>query len=217
VARERLDSTRSRPMTAEEAALMENNQRLAKWVANRVARRVVARQGTGHSTDALFEDLFDAALFGLSLAAKTYRPEIGKFSTYAVTVMTGECNRFLERSGRKLPPPDIHVISLSDLVPHDDNDGDAIGEFIADANAIDPVDAASRRALPGVLQDALATLPDREAEVIRRRFLLGESLEKIGAALGRSRQRIYQIERQALSHLRSALQQRGYAAATDLI
>ena len=87
VARERLDSTRSRPMTVRKR-LMENNQRLAKWWPI-AARRVVARQGTGHSTDALRGPV-DAALFGLSLAAKTYRPEIGKFSTYAVTVMTGE-------------------------------------------------------------------------------------------------------------------------------
>lgn len=204
-------------MTAEESALMESNRRLAWWVANRVMKRVLARRGTGQDTEALFEDLLDAALFGLSLAAKTFRPEIGRFSTYAVTVMTGECNRFLERSGRKLPPPDVHVISLSDLIAREDSEGDSIGEFVADPNAEDPADAAARRELPGLLSDALATLPDREAEVIRRRFLLGESLEKIGAALGRSRQRIYQIERQALSHLRSTLQQRGYAAATDLI
>jgi RNA polymerase sigma factor (sigma-70 family) len=217
MARERLDSTRSRPMTEEESALMESNSRLAWWVANRVLRRVMARQGTDRNAEALFEDLLDAALFGLSLAAKTFNPELGAFSTYAVTVMTGECNRFLERSGRKLPPADVHLVSLSDLVAHEYDDGDALGEFVADPSAVDPVDAASRRALPGVLHEAINALPDREAEVIRRRFLLGESLEKIGAALGRSRQRIYQIERQALQHLRRALQQEGYATATDLI
>ena len=48
-----------RPMTAEEAALMENNQRLARWVANRVAKRVVARQGTVRTHDTLFEDLLE--------------------------------------------------------------------------------------------------------------------------------------------------------------
>ena len=93
--------------------------------------------------------------------------------------MTGECNRFLERSGRKLPPADVHLVSLSDLVAHEYDDGDALGEFVADPSAVDPVDAASRRALPGVLHEAINALPDREAEVIRRRFLLGESLEKI--------------------------------------
>lgn len=204
-------------MTDEEAARMESNSRLAWWTANRVMRRVVARQGKERDTEQLFEDLLDAALFGLSLAAKTYRAELGSFSTYAVAVMTAECNRYLERSGRKLPPAEIHLVSLSDLVAREDSDGDTLEEFVADPNAEDPVDAASRRALPGVLQDAIAALPDREAEVIRRRFLLGESLEKIGAALGRSRQRIYQIERQALQHLRRALQQKGYVAAADLI
>ena len=196
---------------------MDANRRLAWWAANRVLRRVVARHGDAADPETLFEDLLDAALFGLSLAAKTFRPELGAFSTYAVTVMTGECNRFLERSGRKLPPAEIHLVSLSDLIGRDDSDGDALGDFGADPNAEDPAEAASLRALPGVLDEAISSLPEREAEVIRRRFLLGENLEKIGAALGRSRQRIYQIEQQALSHLRSALQQRGYAAAGDLM
>ncbi|MBI3947184.1 MAG: sigma-70 family RNA polymerase sigma factor [Armatimonadetes bacterium] len=217
MARERPDSTRSRPMTDEEAALMDANKRLAWWVANRMLRRVAARRGNAVDSQTLFEDLLDAALFGLSLAAKTFRPELGAFSTYAVTVMSGECARLLERSGRKLPPPDIHVVSLSDLIAHEDSDGDALGDLISDPGAEDPADAATRRALPAVLRAAIDKLPEREAEVIRRRFLLGQNLEKIGSALGRSRQRIYQIERQALERLRGILQQGGYAAAADLI
>lgn len=196
---------------------MDANKRLAWWVANRMLRRVAARRGSEGNPEALFEEMLDGALFGLSLAAKTFRPELGAFSTYAVTVMTGECNRLLERNGRKLPPADVHLVSLSDLIAREDSDGDALGDLVPDPNAENPIDTASRRELPGVLNEALASLPEREAEVIRRRFFLGENLEKIGAALGRSRQRIYQIERQGLERLRGLLQQRGYATVGDLM
>lgn len=196
---------------------MDANQRLAWWVANRMLRRVIAQRGNTVDSENLFEELLDAALFGLSLAAKTYRPELGTFSTYAVAVMVGECTRRLERSGRKLPPSDVHLVSLSDLIAKEDDEGDALGDLVSDPAALDPMEVAARRALPDVLQDAIDKLPEREAEVIRRRFLLGQNLEKIGAALGRSRQRIYQIERQALERLRGILQQRGYATAADLI
>jgi RNA polymerase primary sigma factor len=54
------------------------------------------------------------------------------------------------------------------------------------------------------IQRALDDLPERESEVIRRRYGLGgepETLEAIGRRLGVTRERVRQIERQALEHL----------------
>jgi RNA polymerase primary sigma factor len=56
------------------------------------------------------------------------------------------------------------------------------------------------------LRDALADLPDREREVLKRRYGLNgerdpESLEEIGRRLGLTRERVRQIEASALQRL----------------
>jgi RNA polymerase primary sigma factor len=55
------------------------------------------------------------------------------------------------------------------------------------------------------LRDALDQLPDREREVLKRRYGLGErdpeSLEEIGRGLGITRERVRQIEAEALARL----------------
>lgn len=52
------------------------------------------------------------------------------------------------------------------------------------------------------LAEAVGTLAPREAEVIRRRFVDGETLDAIGADLGVTRERIRAIEARALKRLR---------------
>ena len=58
------------------------------------------------------------------------------------------------------------------------------------------------------LRDALADLPERERRILELRFGLDgdpQSLEAIGAELGLTRERIRQLERQALASLSSTL------------
>jgi len=59
------------------------------------------------------------------------------------------------------------------------------------------------------LQRALATLSERETFIITRRRLSeeGETLESLGSQLGISKERVRQVEHQALSKLRTALMQ----------
>jgi RNA polymerase sigma-32 factor len=49
---------------------------------------------------------------------------------------------------------------------------------------------------------AVEALPEREREVIRRRYVEGETLSQVGVAIGLSRERVRQIERIALCRLR---------------
>lgn len=216
MARERPDSTRSRPLTAAESELVEQNTRLAWWTAAKVHRRVT-RHGPWQDADLLYEDLLDATLLGLTYAAKTYNPAIGRFSTYAVEVMQGECWRFLQRSQAKMPPGHLTMISLQDPLTGGSESGDAFSELVPDPNAINPEEETLRRALPSVLASVIDRLPQKDAEVIRRRYLRGENLDAVGAAIGRSRQRAHQIERRALGRLREYLAEQGYATAGDLI
>ena len=83
-----------------------------------------------------------------------------------------------------------------------------------DLVALETTDAAvCQQAVGRDLDVALAQLSEREAEVVRRRFGIGtdreETLERIGADLGVSRERVRQIEVRALERLRVAAASNG--------
>jgi RNA polymerase sigma factor (sigma-70 family) len=81
-----------------------------------------------------------------------------------------------------------------------------IGETIPDPIPTRPVEAIHRARLQREVKDLLAHLPARERQVLRWRFgLAGErdhTLREIGDRIGLSRERIRQIERDAIQRLR---------------
>jgi RNA polymerase primary sigma factor len=86
-------------------------------------------------------------------------------------------------------------------------DGDGrLGDFIEDAEAIAPSDAADVSMMQEQLRGILRTLPDRERRVIELRFGLVDghprTLEEVGREFGVTRERIRQIEAKALRKLR---------------
>ncbi|MEV6774205.1 sigma-70 family RNA polymerase sigma factor [Nocardia sp. NPDC051030] len=86
----------------------------------------------------------------------------------------------------------------------EDGDGE-LGALIADS-APDPSVTVTEAALGGQLGRALATLPEREAQVISLRYGLDgydpRTLEEVGRLFGVSRERIRQIEAKAMQKLR---------------
>jgi RNA polymerase primary sigma factor len=87
-------------------------------------------------------------------------------------------------------------------------DGDSeLGDLIEDTQAIKPAEAASMTLLQEQLHSALGTLSEREADVVSMRFALTDgqpkTLDEIGKAYGVTRERIRQIESQAMSKLRN--------------
>jgi RNA polymerase primary sigma factor len=95
---------------------------------------------------------------------------------------------------------------LSIDMPVGNEDDLEFGDFIADESIPQPADAAEMRADVDAIQDAVATLPWREARILRLRYGLNDtrphSLKEVGELLGLSRERIRQIEKQALATLR---------------
>jgi RNA polymerase primary sigma factor len=81
-----------------------------------------------------------------------------------------------------------------------------LGDFIEDADAVVPLDAASFILLQEQLESVLHTLSDREKKVIQLRFGLVDgtprTLEDVGREFGVTRERIRQIESKTLSKLR---------------
>lgn len=81
----------------------------------------------------------------------------------------------------------------------------SLSEVIADDSGRPPDDAASDSLLAGAVHRALATLTEREREVIRRRYGIegdAKTLQQVGDALNLSRERVRQIELSALKKLR---------------
>ena len=88
-----------------------------------------------------------------------------------------------------------------------DADGDSeLGDFIEDEDSTAPDEEVTSAMLRELLQDILQDLPPREVRILQLRYGLvdGETytLEEVGKKLGVTRERVRQIEAQALSRLR---------------
>jgi RNA polymerase sigma factor (sigma-70 family) len=95
-------------------------------------------------------------------------------------------------------------VSLSEPLRHD-SDAE-LGDLVEDPGAVSPFEAAAASMLPDHVATMLASLDDREQEIIRLRFGLdrGEprTLEEVGTRFDLTRERIRQIEARAMSKLR---------------
>jgi RNA polymerase primary sigma factor len=88
-----------------------------------------------------------------------------------------------------------------------DGDSDLV-DLLADPAAADPLEEAERSLLQQTVQRRLEQLPDRERLIVERRFgLHGEpqTLETVGLELGLTRERVRQLEVQALKRLETEL------------
>jgi RNA polymerase primary sigma factor len=89
-----------------------------------------------------------------------------------------------------------------------DDDSTSLGSLIFDRTAPNPQDELIAQEMRGEIEAILNTLDDREKIVMRKRFGFDEDdksvLQQIGDELHISRERVRQIESQALRKLRSA-------------
>lgn len=90
--------------------------------------------------------------------------------------------------------------------PVNDDEEAELGQFIEDDSAVTPMQSAYQSMLRSKLSELLDELPLREAQVLRLRFGLNDgneyTLEEVGQKFGLTRERIRQIESNALRHLR---------------
>ena len=106
----------------------------------------------------------------------------------------------------------LEAVEVSASLNQTVGDGDAeFGDLFADDNAEDPIELADASLERRRLREALALLEERERRVLELRFGLAESgemtsLEDIGRELGLTRERIRQLEANALRQLEELLQ-----------
>jgi len=96
-------------------------------------------------------------------------------------------------------------------------DGYVLSEVIQDKETPSPLEELTKVRMSGDVDQALKRLTEREALVLRMRFGFGfqeHTLQEIATKWGLSRERIRQIEAEALSHLRGNQLLKDYTEGT---
>ncbi|MCY3718030.1 MAG: sigma-70 family RNA polymerase sigma factor [Anaerolineaceae bacterium] len=158
-----------------------------------------------------------------ALAQKTRTIRIPLHMTERIRQMYRAAQSLEQKLGRRPTPEEIahemdlpaeivcrmmdasqHAIALERPVGED---GDSeFGDFIEDQDSPSPVEVATRNLLQETIEEVLAELTPRQNQILRMRFGLGDgephTLEEIASKFGLSRERIRQLEKEALRRLR---------------
>ena len=90
--------------------------------------------------------------------------------------------------------------------PLGDEDGATLGEIVPDEKSSNPYETLQSKSLVGDVNRVLSQLEPREADIIRLRFGLEGldplTLEEVGEKIGVTRERVRQLQEQALRQLR---------------
>ncbi len=104
-------------------------------------------------------------------------------------------------------------------MPIGDEEDNMLGDFIEDQDSPPPDETATKNMLREHLGTVLDQLPPREARILQLRYGLIDgqilTLNEVGRKMGVTRERVRQIEAQALRRLRSAGIQRELRAYVD--
>lgn len=158
-----------------------------------------------------------------ALAQKTRTIRIPLHMTERIRQMYRVAQKLEQTLGRRPTPDEIGEVmelpaetirSMMDASQHaialerpvgDDGDSE-FGDFIEDQETPSPVDAATQNLLRETIEEVLSELTPRQSHILRLRFGLGggepHTLEEIANKFDLSRERIRQLEKEALRRLR---------------
>ena len=166
-----------------------------------------------------FEDLTQEGYFAVDYAATHYNEEQGSFTTYLSyalmnqirTATCGEHARVVAaEDGRRVAVaanPLNDCTSLDAPLDSEDEGTSSRGETIPDPAASQAFQQAENGIYADELHEVLETamaenLTEREADVLRRRYYIGQTLQAIGEELGVRGERVRVIEGKAIRKMK---------------
>ncbi len=164
--------------------LVLHNQRLVVKLALEMRKK---------NTSLDFEDLYSEANIGLIKAAERFDASKGaRFATFASYYVKDAMQKYAQKRSKVLS------LSLDEI--------DLDSEPILDSLCLEEVDF-DRNLILEELSKTLSQLPNREREVLINKYgVFGRAkstLQEIGQKLGLTKQRVNQIEKQALNNCRN--------------
>ena len=169
----------------------------ATWWIRQAVTRAIADQGrTIRVPVHMYEQINRLARVSRQLVQ-----ELGRDPTVEeIAVELGVSAKKVERTIKVSQRP------LSLEMPVGEEDDSFLGDFIEDSEAPSPTDQASQQLLRDQIEDIFVSLTPREVRILQLRFGLVDgysyTLEEVGRKFGVTRERIRQIEAQALGRLR---------------
>jgi len=168
----------------------------ATWWVRQAVTRAVADQARTIRIPVHMVEIINK----LKRISNEIRQQTGKPAVSAVLAERMELPEGRIQSIQKMA---MHMISLE--TPANDDADATLGDLIEDSNADSPLQATLHARMRAAIDDALDTLSPREATVLRMRFGIDVpnefTLGELGKHLGVSRERIRQIESQAIRKL----------------
>ena len=160
----------------------------------------IAKRYQGHDVPLL--DLIQEGVIGLNRASAELQAKLGREATIDELA---EATR-LKREHVVEALDAVDSISLNQGLG---SEGDSeLGDLFADETSADPAEEAVDAVRRQRIQRAVADLPERQRRIIELRFGFGgesASLETIGKELGLTRERVRQLESEALHRLQLEL------------
>lgn len=145
----------------------------------------------------------------LNYATRHLAQEMGRDPTDVELAQYLEIPTDQVRETQRIAQPPISL----EIPQDDDEEGRVLGDMLPDPNAPHPEDVASSEIQNEQIRQVLQALPAREEQVLLLRFGFHDgksyTLQQVGDKMGLTRERVRQIETQALSRLRRT--------ATDLL
>jgi RNA polymerase primary sigma factor len=143
------------------------------------------------------------ALHRIGRRSSTLLQELGREPT--LEEIAEELDLSEEEVERTLAISHTHLSLDAPMTPGEDN---RLLDYLPDQFSPGPEDEAYEHALRQTIDEALSTLKEREARILRLYFGLDDhepmTLEEIGCLLGITRERVRQIKEKALDRLRHA-------------